>query len=82
MFKGINAPFWFKDTMLNTIDYRECEKALQLGKIYNPKEAYSVKLIDQLVDSKELLVKAEEQMKLWCRIPGILQNLIINNLQY
>lgn len=67
---GIKAPFWFRDTMTNTIGYRECEKALQLGKLYSPEEALAINLVDEIVDQKDLISKAEEQMVQWCRIPS------------
>ena len=70
MLKGINAPFWFKNTMINTIGLRQCEKALQIGKIFTPKEALQIDLIDELADPKNLIEKAEEQMKIWLKIPG------------
>jgi 3,2-trans-enoyl-CoA isomerase len=66
---GITAPFWFKDTMLNTIGHRETEKALQLGKLYSAEEALSVNLVDELADPDKLLQQAEEQMKKWLQIP-------------
>jgi len=55
--------------MLNTIGQRQSEISLQLGKIYNPKQALKIKLVDELVKSDELLVRAEEHMKMWCQIP-------------
>lgn len=69
--KRIKAPFWFRDTMINTIGFRESEKALQIGKLYSPEEALAVNLVDEIVDQKDLLVKAEEQMVKWCKIPSI-----------
>lgn len=56
--------------MINTIGYRETEKALQLGKLYTPEEALAVNLVDELADPKELISKAEEQMLKWCAIPS------------
>lgn len=56
--------------MINTIGLRQCEKALQIGKIFTPKEALQIDLIDELVDPKHLIEKAEEQMKIWLKIPG------------
>ena len=70
MKQGIKPPFWIRDTMRNTIGQRECEKALQVGRIFTPQEALKVSLVDELVDSANLLAKAEEQMKAWCKIPS------------
>ena len=55
--------------MLNTIGQRQSEISLQLGKIYNPKQALGIKLVDELAKSDELLIRAEEHMKMWCKIP-------------
>lgn len=67
---GINAPDYFKNTMLNTIGQRRAELALNLGKIFTPQEALNIKLIDELCDSNLLLSQAESQMKQWCNIPS------------
>ncbi len=56
--------------MINTIGLRQSEKALQIGKIFTPKEALKIDLIDELADPKHLIEKAEEQMKIWLKIPG------------
>merc|ERR1712127_924148 len=56
---GIKAPFWFIDTMINTIGHRETEKALQLGKLYSPEEALAVNLVDELCEPNELMDKAQ-----------------------
>ena len=57
--------------MINTIGFRESEKALQLGKLYSPEEALAVNLVDEIVESSDVLLKAEEQMQLWCKIPSL-----------
>ena len=65
--------------MLNTIGERQCEKALQLGKIFQPKEAFKIKLVDELVSSnEELLNSAENQIKKWIKIPS---NFLANHYQ-
>lgn len=69
--------------MINTIGNRETEKALQLGKLYTSQEAFDIGLVDELVidtDSSNLLVKAEEQMKIWLKIPSNKENLIFIKL--
>jgi 3,2-trans-enoyl-CoA isomerase len=68
--KGITAPFWFKDTLVNTVGHRESELALQLGKLYSAEEALKVKLVDELAEPKDVLLRAQEQMAIWCKIPG------------
>lgn len=57
--------------MINTIGFRESELALQLGKLYTAEEALAVNLVDEIVEQKDLLLKAEEQMVKWCKIPSI-----------
>ncbi|XP_072299672.1 enoyl-CoA delta isomerase 1, mitochondrial isoform X2 [Eucyclogobius newberryi] len=66
---GIVAPFWFKDTMLNTIGHRNTELALELGLLYNPSEALKIGLVDQLVPQDQLLATATETMTKWLAIP-------------
>ncbi|EMP29458.1 Enoyl-CoA delta isomerase 1 [Chelonia mydas] len=44
---GIVAPFWFKDTMVNTIGNRATERSLELGLLYSPPEAHKIGLVDQ-----------------------------------
>lgn len=56
--------------MINTIGYRETEKALQLGKLYSPEEALAINLVDEVVEPNNLIAKAEEQMIKWCSIPS------------
>jgi ClpP class serine protease len=55
--------------MLNTIGHRRSEISLQLGKIYNPQQALKIRLVDELAKTDELMVRAEERMKMWCNIP-------------
>jgi len=67
---GITAPFWFRDTMINTIGFRETEKALQLGKLYTPEQALSINLVDEIAEPTEVALKAKEAMLQWCKIPA------------
>lgn len=78
---GIKAPSWFRDTMINTIGFRETEKALQLGKLYSPEEALSVGLVDEICEPKELLSKAQEQIKSWVKIPTVARELTKSSLR-
>lgn len=56
--------------MVNTIGLRQTENALQFGKIFTPKQALKVGLVDELIESDKLLERAEEHMKIWCKIPS------------
>jgi 3,2-trans-enoyl-CoA isomerase len=68
--KGIKAPFWFRDTFINTIGNREAEKALQLGTLFTPEQALDIKLVDEIVEPKDVLAVAEQEMSKWLKIPG------------
>ena len=46
---GIVAPFWFKDTMLNTVGQRQTELALQLGTLFTADQALSIGLVDKVL---------------------------------
>jgi 3,2-trans-enoyl-CoA isomerase len=56
--------------MINTIGFRQAEKALQLGLLFNPDEALAIKLVDEVVEKHELIPKAEERIKEWLKIPS------------
>ncbi|XP_061740048.1 enoyl-CoA delta isomerase 1, mitochondrial [Nerophis ophidion] len=66
---GIVAPFWFKDTMSNTVGHRTTEMALALGLLYNPTEALKIGLVDQIVPEDKLMATAEQTMAKWLAIP-------------
>ncbi|XP_045897474.1 enoyl-CoA delta isomerase 1, mitochondrial [Micropterus dolomieu] len=66
---GIVAPFWFKDTMTNTVGHRTTEIALELGLLYNPSEALKIGLVDQLVPEDQVLTTATQTMAKWLAIP-------------
>lgn len=66
---GIVAPFWFKDTMINTVGHRTTEIALELGLLYNSSEALKVGLVDQLVPEDQVLTTATQTMTKWLAIP-------------
>ncbi|KAM8724012.1 enoyl-CoA delta isomerase 1, mitochondrial [Acanthopagrus schlegelii] len=67
---GIVAPFWFKDTMTNTVGHRNTEMALELGLLYSPSEALKIGLVDQLVPEDQVLTTAEQTMTKWLAIPA------------
>jgi len=44
--------------------------ALQLGKLYSAEEALKINLVDELAEPKDVLLRAQEQMAIWSKIPG------------
>nr|XP_061805042.1 enoyl-CoA delta isomerase 1, mitochondrial-like [Nerophis lumbriciformis] len=66
---GIVAPFWFKDTMVNTVGHRTTEMALGLGLLYSPTEALKIGLVDQIVPEDKLMTTSEQVMAKWLAIP-------------
>ncbi|KAK5599385.1 dodecenoyl-CoA isomerase [Crenichthys baileyi] len=66
---GIVAPFWFKETMVNTVGHRNTEVALQLGLLYKPAEALKIGLVDQLVPEDQVFSVATQTMTKWLTIP-------------
>nr|XP_006637356.1 PREDICTED: enoyl-CoA delta isomerase 1, mitochondrial [Lepisosteus oculatus] len=66
---GIVAPFWFRDTMVNTVGNRVAELSLQLGLLYSAPDALRVGLVDQLVPEQEVLRTAKDTMAKWLAIP-------------
>ncbi|XP_067329682.1 enoyl-CoA delta isomerase 1, mitochondrial [Anolis sagrei] len=66
---GIVAPFWFKDTITNTIGHRAAERSLQLGLLYSPAEALQIGLVDELVPVEKVPLRATEVMAQWLAIP-------------
>ncbi|XP_026180019.1 enoyl-CoA delta isomerase 1, mitochondrial isoform X2 [Mastacembelus armatus] len=66
---GIVAPFWFKDTMVNTVGHRTTEMSLELGLLYNPSEALKIGLVDHLVPEEQVLTTATQTMTKWLAIP-------------
>lgn len=66
---GIVAPFWFKDTMSNTIGNRLTEQSLQLGQMYTAPDALKIGLVDKLVPEDEVQSTAAAAMTQWLAIP-------------
>lgn len=54
---GIVAPFWFQETMRNTISTREAELALTTGRMFSVDEALKVGLIDEVASDKADAIK-------------------------
>ncbi|XP_008049511.1 enoyl-CoA delta isomerase 1, mitochondrial [Carlito syrichta] len=66
---GIIAPFWFKDTLVNTIGHRAAERALQLGLLFQPAEALQVGIVDQVVPEDQVQSTALSVMAEWLAVP-------------
>jgi len=68
---GIVAPFWFKDSMQNTIGFRQTELALMKGTLFSTEEALKVGLIDKAVASREeCLTEATNFVRGMMKIPS------------
>ncbi|CAO2642156.1 Enoyl-CoA delta isomerase 1, mitochondrial [Lemmus lemmus] len=66
---GIVAPFWFKDTFVNTIGHRAAERALQMGMLFPPAEALKVGVVDEVVPEDQVFSKTRSVMAQWLTIP-------------
>nr|XP_020468897.1 enoyl-CoA delta isomerase 1, mitochondrial isoform X2 [Monopterus albus] len=66
---GIVAPFWFKDTIINTVGHRTAEMALELGLLFSPSEALKIGLVDQVVPEDQVLTTATQAMTKWLAVP-------------
>ncbi|XP_069726343.1 enoyl-CoA delta isomerase 1, mitochondrial [Phaenicophaeus curvirostris] len=66
---GIVAPFWFKDTFVNTVGHRVAERSLQLGSLHPASEAHKLGLVDELVPEEKLQEKAVAVMAQWLALP-------------
>lgn len=66
---GIVAPFWFMDTMKNTVGQRTTEMALQLGLLYKPADALKIGLVDQLEPEDQVIAAATQTISRWLAIP-------------
>jgi len=68
---GIVAPFWFKDTMVNTIGVRQTELSLMLGTLYNTEQALRIGMVDEMVaDREEVLASAHRVASQLAKIPS------------
>ncbi|KAM8951868.1 enoyl-CoA delta isomerase 1, mitochondrial isoform 2-T2 [Lycaon pictus] len=75
---GIVAPFWFADTLVNTIGHRAAERALQLGLLFPPAEALRVGIVDQVVPEDQVQSTARSVMAQWLAVPGHARQLTKN----
>lgn len=70
---GIVAPFWFAETLVNTVGFRRSERLLQLGELVTPQQALAIGLVDEVVPTADVVPRAvaavEELLKLndWAR---------------
>ncbi|NXR02954.1 ECI1 isomerase, partial [Sagittarius serpentarius] len=66
---GIVAPFWFKDTFVNTVGHRIAERSLQLGSLHSAPDALRFGLVDELVPEEKLQERAAAVMAQWLALP-------------
>ncbi|XP_036164848.1 enoyl-CoA delta isomerase 1, mitochondrial [Myotis myotis] len=78
---GIVAPFWFKDTLVNTIGHRAAERALQLGLLFPPAEALQVGIVDKVVPEDQVQSTALSVMGKWLAIPDHARQLTKNMMR-
>lgn len=78
---GIVAPFWFKDTLVNTVGHRAAERALQLGLLFPPAEALKVGMVDEVVPEDQVQRKALSVMAQWLAIPEHARQLTKNMMR-
>ena len=50
---GITPPFWVCKLLSQVIGVSQADRAIQLGSLFSPKEALSIRLVDQVVPSQE-----------------------------
>ena len=55
---GIVAPYWFKDTMVNTIGTRQTELALMMGTLFTSEQALAIGLVDEVHDEHAAVLAA------------------------
>lgn len=68
---GIVAPFWFKDSMLNTVGQRQTELALMLGTLFTADQALAIGLVDKVVGERgECVGAAHDMVTKLVRIPS------------
>ncbi|XP_004864693.1 enoyl-CoA delta isomerase 1, mitochondrial [Heterocephalus glaber] len=78
---GLVVPFWFKDTLVNTIGHRASERALQLGLLFPPAEALQLGMVDQVVPEDQVQSTALSVMTQWLAIPDHVRQLTKNMIR-
>ena len=58
------------DTMKYLIGARECDRAIQLGRLFRSEEALAVGLVDEVCSQDQVLPRAMEQISQWLEVPG------------
>ncbi|GFV74665.1 enoyl-CoA delta isomerase 1, mitochondrial [Trichonephila clavipes] len=66
---GVSPPKWVYSVLVNACGIHKAEHALKTGKLFTPQEALEYDIVNELVDSLDLLLKAEEALNMWLTIP-------------
>ncbi|XP_058788928.1 enoyl-CoA delta isomerase 1, mitochondrial-like [Phymastichus coffea] len=68
---GVVIPKWIQDTLIRTVGYRQAELALLRGKLFQPREALNIGLVDELaVDKNQAVAKCEAYLADFANVPG------------
>ena len=67
---GVPVPRYWCKSMERIIGARHAHTALMTGKMFKPKEALAVGLVDQVVPEDRLLATAEAVLSKWVKIPS------------
>lgn len=69
---GIVAPFWFVDTLVNTVNSRRtAERMLQRGDLLSSQEALGCQLVDFIVPTSDVMATAEAEMNQLLSVPDM-----------
>ncbi|GFV74664.1 enoyl-CoA delta isomerase 1, mitochondrial [Trichonephila clavipes] len=68
---GVSPPKWVYSVLVNACGIHKAEHALKTGKLFTPQEALEYDIVNELVDSLDLLLKAEEALNMWLTIPDL-----------
>ena len=65
---GLAPPSWLAGSYVSTIGQRQAEKAIQLGTIFNPENALSVGLVDELAnDAEDVMDRSRKTLSVFGR---------------
>lgn len=78
---GLVAPFWFKDSLVNTIGHHASERALQLGLLFPPAEALQVGIVDKVVPEDQVQSTALSVMAQWLAVQDHARHLTKNMMR-
>ena len=59
---GVIAPPWFQGNIREVIGQRQTELMLSQGKIFSPKEAFDIKLVDEIYDGNDLVTHSAQSL--------------------